>query len=65
MDHRRPTIRTIADAEQMHAQILDGAARTVAWLRRVEGEPMAVLKKLRFDAVGHDPLTGSPLNVVE
>ncbi len=65
MDHRRPTIRTIADAEQMHAQILDGATRTVAWLRGVEGEPMAVLKKLRFDAVGHDPLTGSPLNVVE
>ena len=65
MDHRRPTIRTIADAEQMHAQILDGAARTVAWLRGVEGEPMAVLKKLRFDTVGHDPLTGSPLNVVE
>jgi hypothetical protein len=65
LDHRRPTIRTIADAEQMHAQILDGAARTVAWLRGVEGEPMAVLKKLRFDTVGHDPLTGSPLNVVE
>jgi len=32
LDHCRPTIRTIADAEQMHAQIVDGAARTVAWL---------------------------------
>ena len=65
LDHRRPTIRTIIDAEQMHAQILDGAARTVAWLRGVEGEPMSVLKRLRFDAVGHDPLTGKPLNVIE
>jgi hypothetical protein len=65
VSHRRPIIRTITDAEQLHSQILDGAARTVAWLRSVEGEPMAVLKKLRFETVGHDPLTGSPLNVVE
>jgi hypothetical protein len=64
LDHRRPTIRTIADAEEMHAQILDSAARTVAWLRGVEGEPMVVLKKLCFDPVGHDPLTGSPLNMI-
>ena len=65
MDHRRPVIRTISDAEQIHAQILDGAARTVAWLRSVEGEPMTVLKMMRFETVGHDPLTGQPLNVVE
>ena len=29
-DHRRPVIRTITDAEVMHAQLLDGAARTAA-----------------------------------
>ena len=65
MDHRQPIIRTIADAEAMHAQLLDGAARTAAWLRDFAGEPMALLKALRFETVGHDPLTGDPLNVVE
>ena len=65
MDHRRPIIRTIADAEGMHAQMLAGAARTVDWLRSFSGEPMALLKSLRFEMVGHDPLTGEPLNVVE
>ncbi len=65
MGHRRPTIRTLADAEQMHEQILAGAARTVDWLRNVQGEPMAVLKRMRFETMGHDPLTGLPLNIVE
>ncbi len=65
MDHRRPIIRTIADAEDMHAQLLAGAANTAAWLRNFAGDPMALLKSLRFELVGHDPLTGEPLNVVE
>jgi hypothetical protein len=61
MDHRRPIIRTIADAEGMRAQMLTSAARTADRLRNFAGEP----KSLRFDLVGHDPLTGEPLNVVE
>ncbi len=65
MDHRRPVIQTIADAEHMHAQILDGAARTATWLRSFDADPMMLLRKLRFETVGHNPLTGAPLNVVE
>ncbi len=49
----------------LHAQLLDGAARTAAWLRNFAGKPMALLRALRFDAVGHDPLSGEALNVVE
>jgi len=58
MDHRRPIIQSAADAEAMHTQILDGAARTADWLRSFGGEPLALLKSLRFELVGHDPLTG-------
>jgi hypothetical protein len=65
MDHRRPIIRTIADAEAMHAQLLASAAGTAEWLRAFTGEPMALLKALRFELVGKDPLTGDGLNVVE
>ncbi len=65
MDHRRPIIRTIADAEGIRAQMLAGASRTADWLRSFTGDPMELLKALRFKSVGHDPLTGEPLNVVE
>lgn len=67
LDHRRCVIRTIADAEQLYARILDGAAHTVAWIRNFDSgaEPMDLLRKLRFETVGHDPLSGEPLNVVE
>ena len=65
MDHRRPIILTIADAEGIRAQILAGAAHTADWLRTFTGDPMELLKALRFKSVGHDPLTGEPLNVVE
>ena len=61
-DHRRPVIETIAGAEVMHAQLLDSVARTVDWMRGFTGEPMALLKTMRFDeTVAHDPLTGGPL----
>jgi hypothetical protein len=49
----------------MYVQLSDSAARTAAWLRKFDKEPMALLKALRFETVGHDPLTGEPLNVVE
>lgn len=65
MNHLRPVIRSIADAEGMYAQMLAGAANTAAWLRNFTGDPMGLLKSLRFELVGHDPLTGEPLNVVE
>src|SRR5271166_5117590 len=65
MDHRRPIIRSIDEAEAMRAQLVSGAAATAKWLRAFSGEPMALLKALRFELVGHDPLTGEPLNVVE
>lgn len=65
MDHRRPIIRTIDDAEKMHASIFDGATRTAAGFRSFDADPTLLLRKLRFETVGHDPLTGEPLSVVE
>jgi hypothetical protein len=65
MDHRRPIIRSITEADSIYAGLLNGAARTADWLRGFSGDPMALLKALRFELVEHDPLTGEPLNVVE
>ena len=49
----------------MHASILSGAERSAAWLRSFPGEPLEFLRALRFQTIGHDPLTGAPLNLVE
>jgi hypothetical protein len=65
MDHRRPIIRSIDEVEDMYARLIKGAEATAVWLRAFSGDPMALLKALRFELVGHDPLTGEPLNVVE
>jgi hypothetical protein len=62
---RRPIVRTVEEAKIMHAQLTANAARTAAWLRGFDGDPMALLTALRFETCGHDPLTGEPLNVVE
>jgi hypothetical protein len=64
-DHRRPTLRSIADAEAMRAKVTTSAALTVDWLAAHKGTPMQLMQALRFDLVGHDPLTGAPLNVIE
>jgi len=45
--------------------VLRGAERTIAWLRGFNGTPLDLLTALRFKTVGHDPLTGKPLNLVE
>jgi hypothetical protein len=38
---------------------------TVKNLAAQNGEPMEFLRALRFDQIGHDPLSGEPLNIVE
>ncbi len=65
LDLRRAVIRTVHDAEALYAKVLRGAERTAAWLHGFTGSPLELLTALRFDTVGHDPLTGEPLNVIE
>ena len=45
--------------------MLGGAERTAAWLRGFTGSPIQLLTALRFQTVGHSPLTGEALNVIE
>ncbi len=64
-DLRRTVIRTVDDAESLHAKLLSGAERTSGWLRNFTGSPLELFTALRFQTVGHDPLTGEALNVIE
>ena len=65
MDHRRPTIHTIAEAEALRENVLSAAKHSADWLRRFAGAPLELFRELRFHTVGHDPLTCAPLNFVE
>jgi hypothetical protein len=62
---RWPVIRSVVDAQVLYAQGLSGAERTADWLRHFSGSPLELLSAMRFQTVGHDPLTGDALNVVE
>lgn len=64
-DLRRAVIRSTSDADAMYARVLNAAEHTAAWLQAFEGTPLELLTELRFRTVGHDPLTGEPLNAIE
>jgi hypothetical protein len=64
-DRRRPEVRTIAEADAMRVRIAANAALTADWFANHKGNSLELLRAMRFDPVGHDPLTGAPLNVVE
>jgi hypothetical protein len=65
IDPKRRTILTFAEAEDMHAKLAESAVHTAKWLAAQTNDPMSLLRAMRFDTIGHDPLTGEPLNVVE
>src|SRR5262245_37611822 len=64
-DIRRSVIRSVDEAEALRMQVLTAAKRTTAWLRDFTGSPLELFSALRFQPVGHDPLTGQALNLIE
>ena len=65
MPHRRRLIQSTQDVEAVRAEVLRSAERTRAWLSGFVGEPLGLLKAMKFEAIGTDPLTGEPLNLIE
>lgn len=57
------------DAPRRESRILTWPPEPLGQILRDQnlntGEPVELLKALRFQTVGHDPLTGEPLNVIE
>jgi hypothetical protein len=65
LDLCRPVIQSISEAKALYAKVLREAEVTATWLRSFPGSPLELFSALRFQPVGHDPLTGEALNVVE
>jgi len=67
MSDLRTEIRTVADAAVLEAGVRAAAARTIQRLQSLLAttNPLDALARLRFEPMGHHPIHGRALNVVE
>jgi hypothetical protein len=58
-------IRTIEDIDRNLALIGAAAAKVRAWFAAHNGEPLDLLRQMKFDPVGFHPIEDRELNLVE
>ncbi|RWQ64045.1 hypothetical protein [Mesorhizobium sp.] len=58
-------IRDLNDAEQMMATVRTSAKRAQAWIAAQSGEPLDMLRRMKFEPVGFHPLQDRALNIIE
>lgn len=58
-------VRTVEDIDRCLALVRKSAADTQAWIARQTGDPLELLRRLKFETVGFHPIEGCALNVVE
>ena len=58
-------IRSIEDADHHMSAIRGSAARVHDWIAAQTGDPLAMLRRMKFEPVGFHPIGGHPLNLVE
>ena len=59
------TIRSVEDADRLMAQIRASTARVHDWIAAQTGDPLDMLRRMKFDPVGFHPVEDRPLNLVE
>ena len=59
------TVQTTADIDRYLDQIRASAARFQAWVKSHDGEPLEMLRLMKFHKVGFHPIEDRPLNVIE
>jgi hypothetical protein len=58
-------VRTIGDVEKHLAAIRASATRAQSWIAAQSGDPLDLLRRMKFEPVGFHPIEDRPLNVVE
>jgi hypothetical protein len=58
-------VRSTADVDHHLSAIRQAAEQTQAWLRAHDGNPMHLLRTMKFEAIGCHPMSGHKLNVIE
>ena len=58
-------VRTQEDIDH-HLELVRKAADDArAWIVKQTGDPLVMLRQMKFEAVGYHPIDGRPLNLVE
>ena len=58
-------IRSIEDADLHMSAIRGSAARVHDWITAQDGDPLVMLRRMKFEPVGFHPIEGHALNMVE
>lgn len=58
-------IQNVAEVERYIVEVRRAAKTTVDWLINQQIEPLALLRRIKFEAVGQHPIGGHRLNFIE
>lgn len=58
-------IRTAGEADELMDMVRASAGRAREWIASHGGDPLGLLRRMKFDTVGFHPLEDRPLNIVE
>lgn len=58
-------VRNIVDVDRYLDQVWDAAAKVHAWIAAQIGDPLDLLRRMKFETAGFHPIQGHALNVVE
>lgn len=59
------TVTTVEDVERYLDRLRSAAGRAQAWMRSHDGEPLELLRQMKFEQVGFHPIEDRALNLVE
>lgn len=62
---RELVVRNTTDAERLMDLIRASAARAQAQVASLSGDPLDMLRRMKFDQIGYHPIEDRPLNLVE
>ncbi|MER8734103.1 hypothetical protein NKH28_30570 [Mesorhizobium sp. M1227] len=58
-------VRNAREADDLMAIVRTSARRAQEWMSAQSDDPLALLRRMKFDQVGFHPLEGRPLNLIE
>lgn len=58
-------IRSVDDADVLMKSVVSSAGRAVDWVMTHDGQPLDLLRRIKFETVGFHPVDGHALNLIE
>jgi hypothetical protein len=58
-------IETVADVERYMGQLHESACRAQEWITAQSGDPLDLLRHIKFDPVGYHPIEDRGINLIE